>query len=119
MKAKQLLIVFSIVGIAVWLYFLYKSIPFASSLNLKTIKMILDLTFDMQNIITPVGFIVALVMAVLNQKTLATLGGIISAVMPLYISFARGYFEMEHIILLICSIMVIVVGLFHKKMKLK
>ena len=42
MKAKQLLMVFSIVGIAVWLYFLYKSIPFASSLNLAMSQQTVD-----------------------------------------------------------------------------
>lgn len=119
MKAKQLLILFSAVGLVLWVYFLYKSIPFASHINLKTIKMILDLTFDMQNIITPAGFLLSLIMALINQKTVAAVGGIISLIMPLYTGISDSYFETSQIATIIFSVLIIVVGLFYKNLKLK
>ena len=51
MKAKQLLILFSVLGLAAQLYFLYDSIFFAS-LNEYTLRNMVDLIFELENIIT-------------------------------------------------------------------
>lgn len=118
MKAKQLLILFSVLGLAAQLYFLYDSIFFAS-LNEYTLRNMVDLIFELENIITFAGFILALVMAVLNQKHVAAVGGIISLVMPLYISIDSGYFEINNVIMIVCSALIIITGLFHKNLKLK
>ena len=58
-------------------------------------------------------------MAVLNQKQVAAVGGIISLVMPLYISIDSGYFEINNVIMIVCSALIIITGLFHKNLKLK
>lgn len=118
MKAKQLLILFSVLGLAAQLYFLYDSIFFAS-LNEYTLRNMVDLIFELENIIIFAGFVLALVMAVLNQKTVAAVGGIIALIMPVYTGIDSGYFEMNAIILSVCAALIVIIGMFYKNLKLK
>lgn len=118
MKAKQLLILFSVLGLFAQLYYLYNSIFFAS-FNENTFINMVDLIFELENIITFGGFVMALVMSIMNQKQVAAVGGIISLVMPLYISIDSDYFEINNVIMIVCSVLIIIVGLFYKNLKLK
>ena len=81
------------------------------------ILLILGLIINMSLLI--IGFILALVMAVLNQKTVAAVGGIIALIMPVYTGIDSGYFEMNAIILSVCAALIVIIGMFYKNLKLK
>ncbi len=119
MKQKQLFIILGAAGILLWIYSIYSSIPLAKHLNFNMIKMILENMLTLESLITPVGFIIIIVGAIINQKYAIIAGSVISLIMPLYTTINKGSVEIILLIMMFISIAVAVLSLAGKKLKLK
>lgn len=119
MKQKQLFLILGIAGILLWAYSIYSTIPFARHLNFNTLKLVLENMLAIESLITPLGFIIVIVGAVINQKLAVAAGGVVSLIMPVYAVIESGSAEVISIIMMLISIAVIVLSLAGKKLKLK
>lgn len=119
MKQKQLFIILGAAGILLWAYSIYSSIPLAKHLNFNTLKLILENMLSLENLVTPIGFIIVIAGAVINQKIAVAAGGVIALIMPVYAFIESGSVEIIPLIMIILSIAAVVLSLAGKKLKLK
>lgn len=119
MKQKQLLIILGAAGILLWVYSIYSSIPFAKHLNFNTLKLVLESMLSLESLVTPLGFIIVIAGAVINQKIAAAAGGIIALIMPVYAFIESGSAEIISIIIILISTAAVVLSLAGKKLGLK
>ncbi len=119
MKQKQLFIILGAAGLVLWAYSIYSSIPLAKHLNFNTLKLILENMLSLESLVTPIGFIIVIAGAVINQKIAVAAGGIISLIMPVYAFIESGSVEIIPLIMIILSIAAVVLSLAGKKLKLK
>lgn len=119
MKQKQLFIILGAAGILLWVYSIYSSIPFAKHLNFNTLKMILENMLSLKSLVTPLGFIIVIAGAFINQKIAVAAGGVISLIMPVYAVIESGSAEIISVIMILVSIAAILLSLAGKKLKLK
>lgn len=119
MKQKQLFIILGVAGILLWVYSIYSSIPFAKHLNFNTLKMILENMLSLENLVTPIGFIIVIAGAVINQKIAVAAGGVIALIMPVYACIESSSAEIISIIMILIAIAAVVLSLAGKKLKLK
>lgn len=118
MKQNKVILILGVVGLVLWAYTIYSSIPLAKHLNFNTLKMILENMLSIESLVTPAGFIIAIAGAVISNKIAVIAGGVISLVMPVYGIIDSGNTDIFIILSILISAVIIVISAAGKKIKL-
>lgn len=118
MKQNKVTLILGVVGLVLWVYTIYSSIPLAKHLNFNTLKMILENMLSIENLITPAGFIIAIVGTVISNKIAVITGGVISVIMPIYGIIDGRNTDVFIILSILISAVIIALNVAGKKLKL-